>query len=211
MRRRMIEIVTPRFERPKGEPGPTWTPRTREDWDSLHGRTALDLQEIGLRRWGDVPEGSGRVLWLFPGEWYAHIPTGLAVVDIFGAAESFVAGVTDDDIRGGCLSFGILVPCVLREADVMTEGRVGCPICPICGRFKSPPADYSASGVCRAEDARREAEESVRYDCAASAAERAREATSECERLGLAALPGLRASGRDSARRDVGRHEEHDD
>ena len=47
---------------------------------------------------------------LFPCEWYDVIPTGYMVTDIFGEAEPFIPGKTDDDKRFGCLSFGIRKP-----------------------------------------------------------------------------------------------------
>jgi hypothetical protein len=48
-------------------------------------------------------------LRLLPGEWYKQIPAGYEIADIFGEREEFAPGITDDDIRFGCLSFGILV------------------------------------------------------------------------------------------------------
>ena len=50
----------------------------------------------------------GPVLMLFPGEWYRHIPSGYEVVDIMFQKEPFCLGETDDDIRYGCLSYGVL-------------------------------------------------------------------------------------------------------
>jgi hypothetical protein len=44
---------------------------------------------------------------LIPGEWYRLIPDGFMVTDIFGITEPFIKGETDDDIRFGCLSYGI--------------------------------------------------------------------------------------------------------
>ncbi len=39
-------------------------------------------------------------MWLFPGEWYDHIPEGHEVTDINYETENFVKGETFDDIRG---------------------------------------------------------------------------------------------------------------
>jgi hypothetical protein len=102
-----VVIVTPQFDRSPDDPMPTWTPRTREDFESLAGRTDRELREIGLRPWGDVPEGSGKMIWLFPWEWYDDVPEGLPIVDIFGDASTFQRGWTDSDKRFGLLSFGI--------------------------------------------------------------------------------------------------------
>lgn len=105
-----FQIVTPQFTRPAGDPPTTWTPTDREDFDSLPTRTDAELQEIGLRRWGDVPEGSGRMLWLYPCEWYAAIPEGYPITSILGEQERFRRGVTDDDRRFGMLSYGFMKP-----------------------------------------------------------------------------------------------------
>jgi len=74
------------------------------------------LRELGLRPWNDPrnpdPEDrvfGGKILMLFPGEWYCHIPPGFGIVDISGNREQFQPGVTDDDIRIGCLAYGLLV------------------------------------------------------------------------------------------------------
>lgn len=46
--------------------------------------------------------------YLFPKEWYEIIPNGFEIINIFGNKENFVPGVTDDDIRYGCLSYGFI-------------------------------------------------------------------------------------------------------
>jgi len=61
---------------------------------------------MGLSQWNAV-------LWVYPGEWYNRIPAGLDVVDIFGTEERFVPGITDNDIRFGCLPYGFV-----REEDI---------------------------------------------------------------------------------------------
>lgn len=104
------QIITPQCTRPASDPPPTWTPTDRADYESLSTRSTAELREIGLRLWGDAPEGSGNDLWLFPGEWYAHLPAGLPIVDINGNRETFDPGVTDNDIRFGCLAYGVIVP-----------------------------------------------------------------------------------------------------
>lgn len=123
-----VEVVTPQFERPAGEAGPDPAPRSLAEFESL--RTLTDEQRLakGLRRWGrpepdDVarskavaPKGDRRadltglpMLWLFPGEWYASIPEGFEIVTISYRVERFRRGKTDNDIRFGCLAYGILV------------------------------------------------------------------------------------------------------
>jgi len=108
---RNVEIVTPQFTRPAN-----WTPpqSAPADFEVLRKMSASALRELGLRPWGrredaDGNEIAGETLYLFPGEWYWSIPAGFEVVDIFFETEKFVPGRTDNDIRFGCLSFGILV------------------------------------------------------------------------------------------------------
>lgn len=106
-----VEIVTPQFERPKNDPPAACTP---VDWGALQEMDASALREVGLRPWNDPKDEEddwphkGKVLWLLPGEWYEHIPAGFEVFDIFGGRESFVPGQTDNDIRFGCLPYGLL-------------------------------------------------------------------------------------------------------
>ena len=100
-----IQIVTPQFERPKNDPPPASPPT---DWSALRQMNRKALKEIGLRAW-DEPDTEGRVLMLLPGEWYTQIPEGFDLVCINGESEKFKRGETDDDIRFGCLAYGIRV------------------------------------------------------------------------------------------------------
>jgi hypothetical protein len=105
------EVVS---ERVVGEP-----PSTPEGWAALGALPAERKAALGLRRFGreEGPDGEelpdGRMLWVFPGEWYDRIPDGLEVVDIFFRREAFRRGVSDDDRRFGCLAYGVLeeAPC----------------------------------------------------------------------------------------------------
>jgi hypothetical protein len=47
---------------------------------------------------------------LFPGEWYNIIPDGFMVIGLSGEKYPFKRGKSDDDIRFGCLPYGILRP-----------------------------------------------------------------------------------------------------
>ena len=127
-----IQVTTPQFTRPKGEPGPAAPPSTPDDWEALRQASRQELKERGCRCWSalvevdettatgrarrrgsryeDVDGGGTHELWLLPGEWYSSIPRGFAIIDIFGTDETFEPGKTDDDIRFGCLSFGIVIP-----------------------------------------------------------------------------------------------------
>jgi len=121
-----VEVSTPRFERPAGESGPTAAPRTIVEYNALRSTSDAQRQVMGMRRWGrpephDLTAGARErgtkradltgspMLWLFPGEWYKHIPAGYEVVSITYCVEKFRPGKTDNDIRFGCLAYGILV------------------------------------------------------------------------------------------------------
>lgn len=99
-----VNIVTPQFEREAGAPIPACAPC---DWESLRTMSYLALCEMGLRPWDEL-DASGGVLLLFPGEWYHAIPAGFEIVDINLCRKRFVPGETDDDMRFGCLAYGIL-------------------------------------------------------------------------------------------------------
>lgn len=97
-----VEIVTPQFERPASDPKPVAP--SEELFAALPSMTPAELREAGLRLWDDdEPQ-----LWLLPGEWYRHIPDGAALTSIMGRNFTFERGKTDDDIRFGCLAYGIL-------------------------------------------------------------------------------------------------------
>lgn len=107
-----ITVAFPQFERRPGDPKPHCPP---DDFEGLRGMGVNELREMGCGPWNSPndPEDVGvfpadTVLMLFPGEWYSHIPEGMEVFDICGRMEPFARGVTDDDIRFGCLSFGVL-------------------------------------------------------------------------------------------------------
>lgn len=112
-----VQTVTPKFDRGPNDP----EPGVREPDTALFKQLATlpenVLRELGMRPWGTIEEGpdgkdvpGAPVLWMFPHEWYAFIPDGAAIVDIFGNREVFTRGETDDDKRFGCLSYGVLVP-----------------------------------------------------------------------------------------------------
>ncbi len=95
-----VRCILPQFEREDGKVI-TYIPTTIAEYDALKNAPDDILKGIGLQRWGKYD------LWLFPAEWYDHIPEGYEIMDIFGKTEEFEKGVTDDDRRFGCLSFGL--------------------------------------------------------------------------------------------------------
>jgi hypothetical protein len=96
-----INVITPQFEREDGkEPAPA--PKTREDWAALRDASRETWAEMGMRRWS---EESG--LWLFPGEWFDHIPAGFEVVDIHENRVVFDPDEMSRDQRFGVLAYGL--------------------------------------------------------------------------------------------------------
>lgn len=108
-----ISVVTPQFKRPKNWPKPEQAPLTIHEFSGLSSLSDEKLLKLGLGRWGRLFEHkdgteSGPMLWLFPQEWYKYIPEGFEITSITFKKEKFEPGKTDDDIRFGCLSYGIL-------------------------------------------------------------------------------------------------------
>jgi hypothetical protein len=100
-----IEVRTPQFERTDG----LTVPKPIMDFAKLPSLFEETLKEIGCQKWDD-PDKDGNVLWLYPAEWYDHIPDGTPIVDINGQHENFKRGETDDDMRFGALAYGFLRP-----------------------------------------------------------------------------------------------------
>ena len=116
MTRDWPEIITPQFHRGPYDPISGAPPGSNLSWDDLRALSCQALKEIGLRPWNDPAKAlpgdavfEGKQLMLFPGEWYRHIPDGYEVVSINGKREAFHAMPGRDDIRFGCLAYGILV------------------------------------------------------------------------------------------------------
>ncbi|KKK60704.1 hypothetical protein LCGC14_3021700 [marine sediment metagenome] len=93
-----VLVTTPQFERPEGGT-PPWMPTSKDDFDHLRSLSDKALRFLCLNEWE-----AGH--WLYPGEWYDAIPVGYEIVDINGEVEQFEPGVTDNDIRYGCLAYG---------------------------------------------------------------------------------------------------------
>lgn len=109
-----IQIVTPQFTR-RAADGKVPTYPGDAALAALAGGSDAERRAMGLLPWnkaGDPEDGDrfgGGVLWLLPGDWYDYLPAGFDLVCISGGSEKFVRGETDDDIRFGCLAFGIVV------------------------------------------------------------------------------------------------------
>ena len=111
-----VLVETPQFTREAGVPPPGAPPRSPMAWALLRKQGENVLRYYGLRPWGrqferpDDPsgEGHGPLLMLFPGEWYPHIPEGFEIVRIDFRRGTFERGKTSNDIRFGCLAFGVI-------------------------------------------------------------------------------------------------------
>lgn len=97
----IVEYTTPQFTRTDGKKV-NYFPTTIEQYDKLKSCDRTALIFFGLQKWGE------NNLWLFPGEWYEFIPDGCKIIDINGQEEAFRKGSTDNDIRFGALSYGIV-------------------------------------------------------------------------------------------------------
>lgn len=99
-----VNFITPQFDRTDGRQI-TYCPNTPEEYAALPNLVPDNLKKIGCQIW-NVKDG--KTHWLYPVEWYDHIPAGTEIVIINGIIESFVPGKTDDDRRGGALAFGFI-------------------------------------------------------------------------------------------------------
>lgn len=111
-----VECVTPQFTRTDGKQI-VYFPHTVLEFNRLKTLDKATLKEIGLGAWDE----SG--LMLFPGEWYHHIPAGYMVTCIDGTESPWEPGVSDDDIRFGCLAYGIIPFARLALAPAAGKGE----------------------------------------------------------------------------------------
>jgi hypothetical protein len=97
-----VLIQTPQFDRVDGNE-PWWFPKTAADLDAIRTAPAEVLRSMGCGLWDN---DGGQEHWLYPAEWYDHIPEGHEMVSISGQREPMQRGVTDDDRRMGVLAYG---------------------------------------------------------------------------------------------------------
>ena len=96
-----VEVATPQFKRTDGRKV-TYFPSSPNQFEHLKTLKPEVLKALCMAQWDE------KGLWLFPGEWYEFIPEGFVVTDINYKTEPFKKGATDDDIRFGCLAYGIV-------------------------------------------------------------------------------------------------------
>ena len=97
-----VVITTPQFTRLRGTPMPGQPPSTTEEWADYRTLTMLDLVSFGFGNW----DGG---LALVPGEWHDRLPNGLVLECISGEEVTVGKDYIDDDIRFGCLAYGIRI------------------------------------------------------------------------------------------------------
>jgi hypothetical protein len=100
-----LTVVEPQFEREDGI-----TPADPSSWGTEQFARLGDLDDagrrsLGMRPYVDMDDGK---LWLFPGEWYDHIPEGFPITSITGEDRRFHPDFENRDIRYGCLAYGVI-------------------------------------------------------------------------------------------------------
>ena len=105
-----VIVCTPQFTRTDG----MQVSVIPEDFNALRSFDTVRLRNLGLQLW---EARGGEELWLFPAEWYPHIPEDFRITSIAWATSDFQKGETCNDQRYGALSFGIVVP-VAKSSDV---------------------------------------------------------------------------------------------
>jgi hypothetical protein len=99
-----VQFITPQFTRVNGIVV-SYFPKTIEEYEFLKVLTPENLKKLGCQKWDGDDE---KIHWLYPSEWYPHMPAGLEIVSISGETEHFVPGETDNDIRFGALAYGFI-------------------------------------------------------------------------------------------------------
>ena len=80
-------------------------------FNSLKSLNNQSLIALGCGKWDYVWQkgNTERVIhWLYPSEWYDHIPEGYEIVGLSGKIDKFSKDESDDDIRYGCLPYGFI-------------------------------------------------------------------------------------------------------
>lgn len=96
----VITVTTPQFTRLRGAPMPGQPPADLAEWEDYRTLSMDDLVALGFGQWDDR-------LALIPGDWHSALPTGLELICINGQPAVVGRDYIDDDIRFGCLAYGI--------------------------------------------------------------------------------------------------------
>lgn len=98
----VVEVVTPQFTRTRGMAMPGQPPASLGEWADYRTLSMDDLKALGFGNW----DGG---LAMIPGEWHSRLPKGLRLEGISGEEVEVGKDYIDDDIRFGCLAYGIRV------------------------------------------------------------------------------------------------------
>lgn len=136
-----IEIVSSPHERQHEAPMENVKPTSEEKFLEIVNNAPYSiLRDMGFRKWATfndcVDEGlepwdkdNSRIITngpteklendidiiLFPGEWHDIIPKGFVVTGLYGETYAFDPNIDGDDIRFGCLAYGIQRPKVTKK------------------------------------------------------------------------------------------------
>ena len=114
-----INIQTPHFHR-DSPIEINLIPYTKEELELvIQTASKENLKKMGIGIWDSyeqvmLEEGKspylkeGEYHYLFPGEWFKHLPDGFIVIGLNGEQYPFDKTTSDDDIRYGCLSYGFI-------------------------------------------------------------------------------------------------------
>lgn len=106
----VVHFYGPQFHRAPTAPIPPAAPENLEGWDALRKLNMAELRAMGFGAWEDKPDAAGNVLMLIPEEWHKGLPPGLELESISGKHKTVGVDYIDDDIRYGCLAYGIRAP-----------------------------------------------------------------------------------------------------
>lgn len=70
--------------------------------------TVEEARELGFKKWSEEEEDV-RDLWLFPLYLTPIIPDDFEVIDIYGEPIKYEKCKMDNDIRFGCVAYGIII------------------------------------------------------------------------------------------------------
>lgn len=129
----MFDIVTPQFERTDKKV--IKPPSSVDSFNKIVSSSALVLKQEGFGLWDSMNRiieenienakisifhkndsipltllEKDENIFLFPKEWYNIIPEGFIVTGLYGEKYAFEKAIASDDIRFGCLAFGITKP-----------------------------------------------------------------------------------------------------
>lgn len=88
-------------------------------------RTIIDFEKLIKESTVDQLKSNGFKMWdediiLIPGTMYDDIPEGMELVSINNEKKIFKRGITDNDIRFGCLAYGFNVKALMRDEKIDT-------------------------------------------------------------------------------------------